>query len=636
MLSISVVATIVVALPVLLSPHERIFGGEIVGRHHDPLTVIQQFAQGGVRGLYRQPLTDDVGAWLSQVFGPVAAYNVVVLATFPLAALGAYALARYLRLPHRGSLVAGLIFAFAPVHVAQAAYHPHIAQVQWIPIYFLTLFVAVDRPTLSSAALLAATAGCLTLSNFYGGLIGAAVTPVALAAYWTAAPRGPRTARGLILPLTTLVGLLGLGLVAVRAAAPDVFRNPEALAFPLSDLDRFGARWWAYFVPPVDNAWLGRIAAAVWRREDIGPGLLEQQISLGWGVLGLTGVLLWVVVTRACDPTSRRTAAVLAAIGLWATLLSLAPASSGVSQSLCPSSSGAADVPIVCAFRDRDEPDGRDRHGHGRRIPVETSRDGRRSKTSHPAGVGRRPPRVDDHRVLAAAMAGTRCAPDTGPPLAGRSRNDSAGPRLPRSEPGGFGRPVADAEQARLYDGPPFDGCGDPGLSEKLSALGYTHVLARAGETVGNFDGLVLSRSFPDARVYAVNRPPPEVITLGMEGFFAWEQARGQRWRWMSQQGRWTVRNTTPAKLRAALEVELEAFARPRTLVATLGSTEIAVLHVVPDRRRYALGTVEMSPGDHALTFRAIEPADRPGDLTGNGDMRPVTIMFASWSWSVR
>ena len=103
----------------------------------------------------------------------------------------------------------------------------------------------------------------------------------------------------------------------------------------------------------------------------------------------------------------------------------------------------------------------------------------------------------------------------------------------------------------------------------------------------------------------------------------------------MSQQGWWTVRNTTPAKLRAALEVELEAFARPRTLVATLDSTEVAVLHVVPDRRRYALGTVEISPGDHALAFRAIEPADRPGDLTGNGDMRPVTIMFASWSWSV-
>ena len=634
MLAISAFATIVVALPVLLSPHERIFGGEIVGRHHDPLTVIQQFAQGGVRSLYRQPLTDDVGAWLSQVFGPVAAYNVVVLATFPLAALGAYALARYLRLPHRGSLVAGLIFAFAPVHVAQAAYHPHIAQVQWIPIYFLALFVAVDRPTLTSAALLAATAGCLTFSNFYGGLIGAAVTPVALAAYWTASPRGPRTARGLILPLTTLIGLLGLGLVAVRAAAPEVFRNPEALAFPLSDLDRYGARWWAYFVPPVDNALLGQIAAAVWRREDIGPGLLEQQVSLGWGVLGLTGVLLWVVVTRACDSTSRRTAAVLAAIGLWASLLSLAPASSGFLNLSAILHQG---LPMFRAYA---------------RFGIVTSLTVAIATGMAVEYLWRRPGRVGDRRPLvrrawAVALLGLTIIELS--PLPWRARDvlptqghrwlaglgttalvlDCRGPNL-----GDSGVPWL-MQNRLVFMTPPFDGCGDPGLSEKLPALGYTHVLARGGQTVGNFDGLVLSRRFQDSRVYAVNRPPPEVITLGMEGFFAWEQARGQRWRWMSQQGWWTVRNTTPAKLRAALEIELEAFARPRTLVATLGSTEVAVLHVVPGRRRYALGTVEMSPGDHALSFRAIEPADRPGDLTGNGDMRPVTVMFTSWSWSV-
>ena len=199
----------------------------------------------------------------------------------------------------------------------------------------------------------------------------------------------PRTARGLILPLTTLVGLLALGLVAVRAAAPDVFQNPEALAFPLSDLDRYGARWWAYFVPPVDNALLGRIAAVVWRREHIGPGLLEQQISLGWGVLGLTGVLLWMFVTRACDSTSRRTAAMLAAIGLWATLLSLAPASSGIlslsallHQGL-PMFRSYARFGIVTSLRS-------DRHRDGRRVPVETSREGRRSKTPRPAGMGRR------------------------------------------------------------------------------------------------------------------------------------------------------------------------------------------------------------------------------------------------------
>ena len=36
--------TLVMAAPVLRAPSERLFGAEIVGRHHDPFTVMQQFA----------------------------------------------------------------------------------------------------------------------------------------------------------------------------------------------------------------------------------------------------------------------------------------------------------------------------------------------------------------------------------------------------------------------------------------------------------------------------------------------------------------------------------------------------------------------------------------------------------------
>jgi len=35
--------TAALAAPVLRAPNERIFGTEIVGRHHDPYTVMQQF-----------------------------------------------------------------------------------------------------------------------------------------------------------------------------------------------------------------------------------------------------------------------------------------------------------------------------------------------------------------------------------------------------------------------------------------------------------------------------------------------------------------------------------------------------------------------------------------------------------------
>ena len=157
-LALSTIVTVIIALPVLLHPQTFIFGVETVGRHYDPFVVMQQFALGGARGIARQPLVDDLGAWLAKGIGPVAAYNLIVLATFPAAAAATYALARFLTGVHRSSLVAALAFAFAPVHVAHAAYHPHIAQVQWIPLYLLALFAA-RRSSIATAAGMAGGGG---------------------------------------------------------------------------------------------------------------------------------------------------------------------------------------------------------------------------------------------------------------------------------------------------------------------------------------------------------------------------------------------------------------------------------------------------------------------------------------------
>src|SRR6188768_4000703 len=82
-LGLSTIITVIIALPVILHPQTMIFGIETVGRHYDPFVVMQQFAQGGARGVARQPLIDDVGAWLARGVGPVAAYNIIVLASFP-------------------------------------------------------------------------------------------------------------------------------------------------------------------------------------------------------------------------------------------------------------------------------------------------------------------------------------------------------------------------------------------------------------------------------------------------------------------------------------------------------------------------------------------------------------------------
>src|SRR5687768_7273663 len=122
--AVALAATIVMAAPVIRAPSDRIFGsGEILGRddpNRDPLVVIHQFRTGHVTPPYLQPMTDLPGRLLARVVGPVAAYNVIVLATFPLAAGAAYVLGRHVIGSHLGAMVAALAYAFLPFHVVQA------------------------------------------------------------------------------------------------------------------------------------------------------------------------------------------------------------------------------------------------------------------------------------------------------------------------------------------------------------------------------------------------------------------------------------------------------------------------------------------------------------------------------------
>src|SRR5688572_32780007 len=115
------------ALPVLRAPAERIFGMEIVGRHYDPFTVMEQFNQPLRWTAFLQPVTDVPGRVLAKYLGAVRSYNVIVLLSFPLAAAAAYLLGRHCALSPAGAMIAAVAVAFSPFHLAHAAYHPHVA-----------------------------------------------------------------------------------------------------------------------------------------------------------------------------------------------------------------------------------------------------------------------------------------------------------------------------------------------------------------------------------------------------------------------------------------------------------------------------------------------------------------------------
>ncbi|MGI9076907.1 MAG: hypothetical protein ACR2G6_06185 [Gemmatimonadaceae bacterium] len=206
--AVAILLTVAMAAPVLRAPSDRVFGKEIVGRHHDPFTVMQQFGRPISLSIYSQPLTDLGGALIARLSGATAAYNWLVLLSFPLAAIAAYLLARHLELSHAGATVAAFAYAFSPFHVAQAAYHPHVAQTQWIPLYLLALWRCLDHASNARAAWLAAATLAVVLSNFYGGLIAAVITPVAFGAYYLSVRRThPHPTRSLVITAGSLFAL---------------------------------------------------------------------------------------------------------------------------------------------------------------------------------------------------------------------------------------------------------------------------------------------------------------------------------------------------------------------------------------------------------------------------------------------
>jgi len=627
--------TIAIAWPVVTHPTQLVFGDEIVGRHYDAYTVMQQMAGGMSTGPYAQPLTDRAGALFARLMNPVAAYNLLVLLTFPLSAAAAYALARYLIDSHAGALIAGVAFMLAPFHVAQAAYHPHIAQTEWLPLYFLALFALVDRPSVWRAVGLAAASSALVLSNDYGGLIGAVTTPVALVSYWWASPRASRSWRRLAAAVATLTGIATLGVVAILRVAPQLLATPGRFAAPLDDVGWYSARWWAYLVPPVDHAWLGAESTRLFARFNVTLGLLENQLYLGWGLLTLSTIALATAMRRWRTVPEGRPLVALAVTALAATFISIGPWS-GTCQtgSLAPACLLYHVVPMFRSYA---------------RFGVVTS-----MVVAITAGSGSIALARQSAGGLVAAGALLTLAAFEYTPLPWRAHDvlPTAGHRWLASQPlpqrtlDCLAPDAAHASVAWLmqrdvsYLNDAIPTCSDPALGSTLAALGFTHVLVphtdAASLLVGALDGLTRVARFSDSSVYRVTADAPPAITIGRSGFSALEHRGDDFWRWMGPTGRWQVLNPTPRTWAASVSVRVISAGQPRTLTMSLDGGATRTLLVGMALEPSVVGPWTLTPGMHTFDLAASGTPFRPSDTGASSDRRALTISFRDERWIAR
>ena len=179
----------------------------------------------------------------------------------------------------------------------------------------------------------------MALSNFYGGLIAAVLSPVALVAYGVVSPRRPGEGRRRRLALTglTLAAAAAAGLLLIHRVAPAVLLRPGAFAFPRSDLFLYSAKWWSYLVPTVDHPLAGSRVREFWAGRGLEGALLEQQVGVGWSLLVLGAVPLWLWLRGDRASLAVRSAPVLASLAAPpSSARSLPSGGSGPSRSCAP------------------------------------------------------------------------------------------------------------------------------------------------------------------------------------------------------------------------------------------------------------------------------------------------------------
>ncbi len=618
----SVILTLAMAWPVVQQPNDLLFGTEIVGRHADAYTVIRGFAERQPLGGSTQPVVDWLGVGLASLIGAVAAYNLLILISFPLAALAVFWLARYLKLGKWPAAWAAFLFAFSPLHIAHVAYHPHVAQVQWIPLVILAVIAAVDRWSLLRATMMLAVVALACLSNFYTGLILLVVLPVVV---WVLKRYPVGSGEGWRKTVWTLWLIALVGSLYVGFFHGTVFRDPAALAFPTADGQKYAAQPWSYLVPPVDHAVLGKIGQTFWQRttepETLDDALLEQQVYLGWVALTLAVLGAW-IWRKQPGASAMRAAPVLIAMGVIAFLFSLAPVwSVWVLQLPGPSWLLRAMAPMFRAYA---------RFGFVVQLAIFLLAGLTWTRWRLQGGRWAKVP-----AIVLVCISVLEYLPL--PPLRSHPLRPHAGYRLlAEAEPGWsvldcILRPQLRSSVAPVVDGTMYvaDGdtldCGEPGLASKLASMGVGYVVENLERRLEDRPEFRLLNEADGVGIYGVEAEPVPIHIRRWAGF-SWREGAGESSiRWAGGQASWWLSNPRWIPGPVEIEVELVAFPDPRELTVKLNGEVIETFLISNQRSWFVLRFTPHRARNH-LNFIASGDAIVADQILGNSDRRRLAF----------
>jgi hypothetical protein len=236
-------------------------------------------------------LVTSVGAALSMIVGPLAAYNLVVLAPFPLSGLAVYlAVGEFVSLG-LARFVAGFIYTFSTFHLSRAFGHIPLLEMEWAPFFVWRLWVFLRTPTPKNAIWCGVTLGLLPLSSLYYAVyffVPFAVVFTAFALLDRFVDRAWFNARHLRMAGMACLVALALSLpVILNAASTPADVQTEMKYIASNDTASLGANTLAFFLPVARNPLLGRFTAPIYSRIEATQTRWAIENSAFLGVLAL-------------------------------------------------------------------------------------------------------------------------------------------------------------------------------------------------------------------------------------------------------------------------------------------------------------------------------------------------------------
>lgn len=257
---------------------------------------------------------DSLGKWLSILVNEIFAYNFIILLTFLLSSIAMYLLVHYFTKNKLAGFFSGIIYAFSPYHFAHAFQHICLVNIQWMPLYILTLFKLDEERRYGWAILCGGFLALNTFSHYQYGYSMVVFTVVfvmwrawqsirgrKLSSYqvdkltrkqvnkWTGFHSFKVVLVAVVVALAIILPFTHNIFKAVLVSSPGKPIDEGGFSRPLEDLFMYSAQFFHYLIPSGDNPLIGgfiRNFIKIYHP-------VEQTLYLGW-----VGIILSVVAIR--------------------------------------------------------------------------------------------------------------------------------------------------------------------------------------------------------------------------------------------------------------------------------------------------------------------------------------------------